>query len=136
MSDNKQAKASIRLLRGSAQKLNLVAESIRRLPVAKAIEQLMFSKKGTAPTVKKLVMSAMANAQNNLGMDIDKLYVAEAWVGKALVMKRFHARARGRGAAILKPYSNITVILEEAVPVAKPAKDTKKKTASKKEEAK
>jgi large subunit ribosomal protein L22 len=131
--EKKQAKATIKMLRGSPQKLNLVAESIRGLSAQKAIEQLTFSKKGTAPEVRKLVLSAIANAENNLGMDADKLFVAEAWVGKALVMKRFHARARGRGASILKPYSNITIVVEERAETRekKPAKKEAKTKANK-----
>jgi large subunit ribosomal protein L22 len=114
----KEARAFLRQIKGSAQKLNLVAQSIRRMPVAKALDHLAFSKKRTAADVKKLLMSAVANAQNNYGLDVDKLVVKEAFVGKAVTLKRFHARARGRGAAILKPFSNMTIIVAEMAPPA------------------
>jgi len=127
-----EARAFLRMVKGSTQKLNLVAQSIRGLSADKAIEQLTFSKKRVAEDVKKLVLSAVSNAEHNYKLDIDKLYVKEAYVGKALVMKRFHARARGRGAAILKPFSNMTVVVAERVaPAKKEVKNSKPKTEKK-----
>ncbi len=108
-------------------------QSIRGLSANKAIEQLTFTKKRVATEVKKLVLSAISNAENNYKLDVDKLVVKEAYVGKALVMKRFHARARGRGAAILKPFSNMTVIVAERVA---PASEKKTKPNKTKKEAK
>ena len=107
------AMALDRSVRSSAQKLNLVAESIRGMDASKALIQLQFSKKRIAVDVKKVLQSAIANAENNHNLDIDKLIVSEAYVGKALVMKRFRPRARGRGGKILKPISNLTVIVKE-----------------------
>lgn len=127
-----EARAFLRMIKGSTQKLNLVAQSIRGLSADKAIEQLTFSKKRVAGEVKKLVLSAVSNAEHNYKLDVDKLYVKEAYVGKAVVMKRFHARARGRGAAILKPFSNMTVIVAERIaPAKKEAKNSKPKTEKK-----
>ncbi len=127
-----EARAFLRMVKTSPQKLNLVAESIRGLSANKAIEQLTFSKKRVAGEVKKLVISAVSNAEHNYKLDIDKLFIKEAYVGKALVMKRFHARARGRGAAILKPFSNMTVIVAERIAPAK----VEKKSKTEKKEAK
>ena len=107
------AMALDRSVRSSAQKLNLVAESIRGMDASKALIQLQFSKKRIAADVKKVLQSAIANAENNHNLDIDKLIVSEAYVGKALVMKRFRPRARDRGGKILKPISNLTVIVKE-----------------------
>jgi len=107
------AMALDRSVRSSAQKLNLVATSIRGMQASKALIQLEFSKKRIASDVKKVLQSAIANAENNHNLDIDKLVVSEAYVGKALVMKRFRPRARGRGGKILKPISNLTVIVKE-----------------------
>ena len=127
-----EARAFLRMVKGSTQKLNLVAQSIRGLSADKAIEQLTFSKKRVAEDVKKLVISAVSNAEHNYKLDVDKLYIKEAYVGKALVMKRFHARARGRGAAILKPFSNMTVVVAERVaPAKKEVKNSKPKTEKK-----
>lgn len=109
-----EAKAMVRNLRISPQKLNLVAGLIRGKPVAQALADLEFSRKRIAIDVRKCVMSAVANAENNHGLDVDELVVAEAFVGKNLVMKRFHARGRGRSAGIMKPFSQITVIVREA----------------------
>lgn len=120
-----EARAFLRMVKCSPQKLNLVAESIRGLPVNKALEQLTFSKKRVAVEVKKLVLSAISNAEHNYKLDIDKLVIKEAYVGKALVMKRFHVRARGRGAGILKPFSNMTVIVAEKLLPAKKEKKAK-----------
>lgn len=108
-----EAKAVLRRLRGSPQKLNLVAESIRGLHVEDALIQLTFSKKRMAQDVKKCLQSAIANAENNHDLDVDRLYVSKATVGKSLTMKRFRARARGRGARILKPFSNLFIVVRE-----------------------
>lgn len=113
LADN-EAKAMVRNLRISPQKLNLVAGLIRGKPVAQALADLEFSRKRIAVDVRKCVMSAIANAENNHNLDVDELVIAEAYVGKNLVMKRFHARGRGRSAGIMKPFSQITVIVREA----------------------
>ena len=112
LADN-EAMAVARTLRVSAQKLNLVAESIRGLAVEDAMNQLAFSKRRIAIDVRKVVQSAVANAENNHDLDVDRLYVAEATVGRSLVMKRWRPRARGRVARILKPFSNLTVVVRE-----------------------
>ena len=107
------AKAFARSIRSSAQKLNLVAQSIRGLEVSKALTQLKYSKRRIAQDVIKVLQSAIANAENNHSLDIDRLLVEEAYVGKAIVMKRFRPRARGRGGRSLKPISNLTIIVSE-----------------------
>jgi large subunit ribosomal protein L22 len=112
LSDN-EAKAVARLLRISPQKLNLVAGLIRGKKVASALADLEFSRKRIARDVRKCLESAIANAENNHDLDVDDLVVAEAYVGKALVMKRFHARGRGRAGGILKPFSNLTIVVRE-----------------------
>ena len=104
-----EAYAVSRMLRGSPQKLNLVAQMIRNKPVEKALADLTFSKRRVAQDVKKCLQSAIANAENNHGLDVDELIVAEAWVGKNLTMKRGRPRARGRYGKILKPFSQITI---------------------------
>lgn len=109
-----EAKAVLRNLRTSPIKLNLVAEMIRGMKAQDALTQLAFSNKRIAQDVKKVLQSAIANAENNHNLNVDNLVVKEAWVGKGMVMKRFHARARGRGAAILKPHSHITIVVREA----------------------
>ena len=108
VADN-EAMAVSRMLRTSPQKLNLVAQMIRNKPVAKALTDLTFSKKRIADDVKKTLQSAIAHAENNHGLDVDELIVAEAWVGKNLVMKRGRPRARGRFGKILKPFSQVTI---------------------------
>ena len=113
-----EAKAIARNLRVSPQKLNLVAGLIRGKKVSQALADLEFSRKRIAGDVRKCVMSAVANAENNHGLDPDDLVVAEAYVGKNLVMKRFHARGRGRSGAIMKPFSQITVVVREVQPAA------------------
>ena len=102
-----------RNIRASPQKLNLVAQSIRGIEASKAIAYLTFSKKRISNDVKKVLQSAIANAENNHGLDVDKLFVKEAFVGKGLVMKRLRARARGRAARILKPFSHLSIIVHE-----------------------
>ena len=108
VADN-EAMAKTRMLRTSPQKLNLVAAMIRGKKVDKALADLTFSKKRIAQDVKKCLQSAIANAENNHGLDVDELIVAEAWVGKNLVLKRGRPRARGRYGRILKPFSEITI---------------------------
>ena len=108
-----EAKAVARNLRVSPQKLNLVAQLIRGKKVATALADLEFSQKRISREVRKCLESAIANAENNHDLDVDDLVVKEAFVGKALVLKRFHARARGRGARILKPFSNLTIVVRE-----------------------
>lgn len=104
-----EAYAVARMLRTSPQKLNLVAQMIRNKPVEKALADLTFSKRRIARDVKKCLQSAIANAENNHGLDVDELIVAEAYVGKTLTMKRGRPRARGRYGKILKPFSQITI---------------------------
>jgi large subunit ribosomal protein L22 len=108
-----EAMAKIRTLRTSARKLNLVAQSIRGLKVQRALNELEFSHRRIAKDVRKALYSAISNAENNHGLDIDALVVAEAFVGKNLIMKRFSARARGRAGRIEKPFSEITVVVRE-----------------------
>jgi large subunit ribosomal protein L22 len=108
-----EAVAKVRTLRTSARKLNLVAQSIRGLKVQRALNELEFSPKRIAKDVRKALYSAISNAENNHNLDIDSLVVAEAFVGKNLVMKRFAARARGRATRIEKPFSEITIVVRE-----------------------
>jgi large subunit ribosomal protein L22 len=112
LKDN-ESKAVLRMLRTSAQKLNLVAQQIRGKKVDKALAELTFSRKRIAGSVKKTLESAIANAENNHNLDPDTLVVAEAYVGNSLVMKRMRARARGRSARILKPFSHLTIVVRE-----------------------
>ena len=112
VADN-EAMAKLRMLRTSPQKLNLVAAMIRGKKVDKALSDLTFSKKRIALDVKKCLQSAIANAENNHNLDVDELIVAEAYVGKNLVMKRWHARARGRVGRIQKPFSQITIVVRQ-----------------------
>jgi large subunit ribosomal protein L22 len=118
LADN-EAKAVVRMLRVSPQKLNLLAQLIRGKKVDRALADLEFSRKRIAHEVKKGLESAIANAENNHSLDVDDLIVAQAYVGKALVMKRFHARARGRSSRIEKPFSNLTIIVREVEATAK-----------------
>ena len=112
LADN-EAKAVLRNLRVSPQKLNLVAGLIRGKKVATALADLEFSHKRIARDVRKCLESAIANAENNHELDVDDLIVAEAHVGKGLVMKRFSPRARGRASRIEKPFSHITIVVRE-----------------------
>ena len=112
LKDN-EAKAVLRMLRGSGQKLNLVAAMIRGKKVEKALAELEFSQKRIAGSVKKTLESAVANAENNHGLDPDSLVVAEAYVGDSLVMKRFMARGRGKSARVEKPFSNLTIVVRQ-----------------------
>merc|ERR1711916_78803 len=108
-----EAMAKTRMLRTSPQKLNLVAAMIRGKKVDKALNDLTFSNKRIAQDVKKCLQSAIANAENNHNLDVDELIVAEAWVGKNLVMKRGRPRARGRFGKIMKPFSEITIVVRQ-----------------------
>ena len=119
LADN-EAKATIRMLRVSPQKLNLLAQLIRGKKVDKALADLEFSHKRISVEVKKALESAIANAENNHELDVDDLVVVQAYVGKDMVMKRFSPRARGRAGRIEKPFSNITIIVREvaAAPAA------------------
>jgi large subunit ribosomal protein L22 len=112
LKDN-EARAVARLVRVSPQKLNLLAQLIRGKKVDRALADLTFSRKRVAKDVKKTLQSAIANAENNHDLDVDQLVVAEAYVGKNLVMKRIRARARGRAARIEKPFAQITVVLRQ-----------------------
>ena len=116
VADN-EAMAVNKMLRTSPQKLNLVAQMIRNKPVEKALADLTFSKKRISADVKKTLQSAIANAENNNGLDVDELIVAEAYVGKNLTMKRGRPRARGRYGKILKPFAQLTILVR--VPTAK-----------------
>lgn len=108
-----EAKAYAKHLRTSPQKLNLVAQMIRGKNVEKALTDLEFSTRRIAGEVRKVLQSAVANAENNHGLDIDRLVVSTATVGKTMVMKRFKARARGRSSRIEKPFSNLTIVVRE-----------------------
>ena len=112
LADN-EAKCVARMLRVSPQKLNLLAQLIRGKKVDAALADLQFSRKRIAVEVRKALESAIANAENNHSLDVDDLVVAEAFVGKALVMKRFSPRARGRSGRIEKPFSNLTIVVRE-----------------------
>ena len=104
-----EAMAKSRMLRTSGQKLNIVAQLIRNKPVEKALNELTFSRKRIAQDVKKCLKSAIANAENNHGLDIEELVVVDAFVGKNMVLKRGRPRARGRFGRILKPFSELTI---------------------------
>jgi len=112
LADN-EAKAVARMLRVSPQKLNLVAQLIRGRKASAALADLQFSRKRIAVDVKKCLESAIANAENNHELDVDELVVAEAHVGKAIVIKRFHPRGRGRMGRIFKPFANLTIVVRE-----------------------
>ena len=108
-----EAVAKVRTLRTGFRKLNVVAQSIRGLKVQRALNELEFSHKRIAADVRKALYSAISNAENNHSLDIDQLVVAEAYVGKNLVMKRFSSRARGRSSRIEKPFCEITIVVRE-----------------------
>ena len=124
LADN-QAEAIARNIRISPRKLNLVAGSIRNLPASRAIADLTFSKRRIAQQVKKTLESAIANAENNHQLDVDKLYVKLAEVGRGIVMKRFHARGRGRSATIEKWFSHLKIVVEEREAAAPAPRDVK-----------
>ncbi len=108
-----EARAYAKNIRTSPQKLNLVAETIRGKSAERALTDLEFSSRRVAQHVRKLLESAVANAENNHNLDIDRLVVAEATVGRSMIMKRFRARARGRVGRIQKPFSNLTIVVRE-----------------------
>jgi large subunit ribosomal protein L22 len=112
VADN-EARAKLRMLKTSPQKLNLVAGLIRGKKVERALTDLTFSKKRIAQDVKKCLQSAIANAENNHNLDVDELIVAEAYVGKNLIMKRGRPRARGRFGKIMKPFSEVTIVVRQ-----------------------
>ncbi|MDG2032908.1 MAG: 50S ribosomal protein L22 [Rhodospirillales bacterium] len=112
LADN-EARAFSKSIRVSPQKLNLVAQSIRGKSCEEALNQLTFSRRRIAVEVKKVLQSAIANAENNQQLDVDRLMVAEATAGRQFVMKRWKARARGRVGRILKPFSNLTIVVRE-----------------------
>jgi large subunit ribosomal protein L22 len=111
--DETEAKAVLRVISVSARKLNLVAQSIRGKSASSALAELTFSPRRVANDVKKVLQAAIANAENNHQLDVDRLYVKEATVGRAFAMKRFHARGRGRAGRVEKYFSNLTVIVRE-----------------------
>jgi len=106
-------KAINKNVKSSPRKINLILKSITGMGVNEAVKNLNFARKRIAHDIKKTVQSAVANAENNYQYDIDKLYIKEAYAGKAIVLKRFRARAKGRASPIKKPYSNVTIILSE-----------------------
>ncbi|MCB2106581.1 MAG: 50S ribosomal protein L22 [Rhodobacteraceae bacterium] len=108
-----EARAFSRSIRVSPRKLNLVAEAIRGKSAEAALAELSFNPRRVARDVKRVLQSAIANAENNHQLDVDRLVVAQAFVGKALVMKRFHARARGRAGRVVKPFASLTIIVRE-----------------------
>ena len=110
---SKEVKAINKMIRTSSQKLNLIVKDIRKKDITSAVNILKFSNKRVSKEVLKTLNSAVANAENNNNLDIDKLVVKEAYVGKSLVMKRFRPRAKGRASPIKKPFSRITIVLEE-----------------------
>lgn len=112
LKDN-EAIAVAKMLRGSPQKLNLVAETIRGMKVEKALASLQFNRRKAAADVRKVLQSAIANAENNHSLNVDQLIVTEASVGKSLTMKRIRARARGRAARIVKPFSRLRIVVRE-----------------------
>jgi large subunit ribosomal protein L22 len=111
--EENEAMAMARSLRSGPRKLNLVAESIRGLSAEKALAALAFSRRRIAGEVRKVLQSAIANAENNHNLDVDRLYVAEAFVGKSLIIRRWRPRARGRAGRIIKPLSRLTVVVRE-----------------------
>lgn len=121
LKDN-EAKAMASVVQTTPRKLNLVAQMIRGLDAQPALAALTFSKKRAAQDVKKVLQAAIANAENNHSLDVDRLFVAEAYVGNSFRLKRFHARARGRGVRVVKLWSNLTVVVRERAEVAEEAK--------------
>ena len=113
VNNKKEAMAKARAIRTSPRKLNLVAASIRGMAVGKALSELTFSKRRVAQEVKKVLLSAIANAENNHNLDVDRLFVAESYVGKAMIMKRYHPMAKGRAGRIIKAFSNLTIVVRE-----------------------
>jgi large subunit ribosomal protein L22 len=117
LADN-EAMAYAKNMRTSPQKLNLVAQSIRGKDCEKALASLAFSRRRISGDVKKVLQSAIANAENNHQLDVDRLFVAEATVGRGLTMKRWKARARGRVGRIVKPFSNLLLVVREREEIA------------------
>ncbi len=118
-----QARAFNKMIRVSHQKLGLVIDQVRNLPVDRAVDVLKFSKKRVAGEVLKTLLSAVANAENNKKLPVESLFIKEIWCGKALTMKRIMPASRGQARQILKPFSNLTIILESGVaPTAKTTK--------------
>jgi large subunit ribosomal protein L22 len=116
-----EARAVARTIRVSPQKLNLVAAMIRGKKVQTALADLTFSRKRISETVLKTLQSAIANAENNHDLDVDALVVAEAYVGKSITMKRFHARGRGRASRVEKPFSHLTIVVREVAEIEEAA---------------
>ena len=108
-----ETKAVAKYVRASPQKCRLVADQVRKLPAGQALELLEFSSKKAAKPIRKVLESAIANAENNHNLDVDRLFVAEAYVGKSITMRRWRPRARGRAGRITKPFSRITVVVRE-----------------------
>jgi len=127
-----EAFAIARYIKGGERKLNLIAQLIRNLPVQKALTELEFNRRRVSTEVKKVLESAIANAENNHGLDVDRLFVKTAIVGRTMTLKRFHARGRGRSAGVEKPFSNITIVVQERAvgEEKKPAKAAKVKKAA------
>jgi large subunit ribosomal protein L22 len=116
-----ESRAVLKMYRSSPRKLNLLAQQIRGMKVERALAELQFSPKRPAADVKKLLESAIANAEHNHNLDIDSLIVAEAYVGKNMILKRLHARARGRASRVERPFSQITIVLRETSQTAEAA---------------
>ena len=131
-----QVRAFNKMIRISTQKLNLVCAMVRGLPVGRAIDVLKFSKKRVAGEVLKTLMSAIANAEHNKNLAVDTLFVKEIWCGKALTMKRIMPGPRGSARPILKPFSNLTIVLESGVAPTKKEKTEKTEKTAKKAKAK
>ena len=131
--DNDSAKVYLKSMKVSPKKLNIIISPIRGLIVEKALNYLSFSQKRISYQIKKALQSAIANAENNHQLDVDKLYVYEASVGKGLVMKRFKPRAKGRGARILKHFSNLTIKLKEQSEIKQKEKEKNIKKDQKKD---
>lgn len=110
---NNESMATLRQVRVSPQKLNLVVQTIRRKKAVRALDMLLFCKKRIAGDVRKTLKSAIANAQNNLGLDVNKLIVKDAFVGKSVRLRRFLPRGRGHNSVICKPFSNLTIVVKE-----------------------
>ncbi len=121
-----EASAYAKALRISARKLNIVAQSIRGMPANAALHELSFSPRRIANDVKKVLQAAIANAENNHQLDVDKLVVKEATVGRAFTLKRFHARGRGRSAGVEKYFANLLVVVRERAEEAKEAGEEEK----------
>ena len=111
--ENKIAVAKAVSIKGSVQKINLVCRLIAGMKVDEALLQLKFLRKRSSKEIHDLLFSAISNAENNHGMDIDNLYVKEVLVGKSITLKRFHARARGKGVRVIKPFSSVTICVSE-----------------------